>query len=261
MDQFIYVTINYFCEKLQKMAKQELRDQLLSQLHEQYAINDNEKNQNFITFLIAIFALMGAYGYVYVHTYFGENLNKTFENIKMSTICCSNSNELYFHPDIIIYLTILISLVMLFLSVLVIVLGYSTRRDHIIIHRIRNFAYDEELNKYLFKNNLFNPLNKSTCDFLPDYYRLFFWTFQVINWGLFVLTYILLPSVYFKCICFWISLAVSVISIFILCEYYSKYSKYIECECDELKIENGNKECPRNKRCKFNLQIRLFCFR
>lgn len=238
------------------MEKQKLSNQLLSQLHEQYAINDNAKNQNFITFLIAIFALLGAYGYVYVHTYIGNNLNNTFENVMMSTIDCCNNNELYFHPDIIIYLTVFISLVMLFLSILVVVLGYSTRRDHIMINRIREFAFEGELRKSRFKNNLFITDGKSTCDFLPDYYKLFFWTFQVINWGVLGITYILLSPNHFKFICFWITLVVFVISIFILCEYYCKYYKYIECEDNESHTKENTKS-----RCKLQLGFLFFCFK
>lgn len=223
-----------------------LKETLLSQLHEQYAINDNAKNQNFITFLVAIFALLGAYGYVYVHT--------NVCNCSKLVISCSSSDELVFAPQILIIMTALVSLIMLFLSCLVIILGYSTRRDHIMIYRIRNYAIEGQLNKYLFKNNLFNPLGKTTCDFLPDYYKLFFWTFQVINWGVLGLTYMLLKDVCSCCICFWISVAVFVTSIIILCQYYCKYSDYIESD-DEPTTEKTT--C----KYKFKLSLLLLSFK
>jgi hypothetical protein len=57
-------------------------------------------------------------------------------------------------------------------------LGHALRRDQIIVYRIRKKRYNnetEEIKKIFGK--LYNPSGKCFCDFLPDFYNLFYWLF------------------------------------------------------------------------------------
>ena len=42
--------------------------ELEKQLHEQYAINNNAKVSSFVSFIVALFALFGFYGYIFAHS-------------------------------------------------------------------------------------------------------------------------------------------------------------------------------------------------
>ena len=48
--------------------KAEQRFELEKHLHEQYAINTNAHTASFISFVVALLVLFGAFGYVYAHT-------------------------------------------------------------------------------------------------------------------------------------------------------------------------------------------------
>ncbi|MBP5710453.1 MAG: hypothetical protein J6W84_05705 [Bacteroidales bacterium] len=123
--------------------------ELEKQLHEQYAINNNAHTSSFISFLVSLLALFGAFGYVFVETPPYQNHNYDLE--------------------VFLYLAPIVSGILLFLSALCIQIGWSQRRDHIVIEKFRI--------KYGMKN-LFNPTSeKNYWNFLPDYYNMFFWLF------------------------------------------------------------------------------------
>lgn len=210
-----------------------LDEELLSQLHEQYAINDNAKNQNFITFLISIFALLGAYGYVYIYTYTGTKIDD-FNSEFVQSFCSIE----YFHPNVLITITVIIVLIFTFMAMLVAFLGYSTRRDQIVIYKIRTVALKGD--KVFYNNLLYTPFNKSYWEFIPDYYNLFFWAFVAINLLLIILLNIRLWGVNSQCVfvakniqCLSVSFLFWVIFIFIpilkyRCKLFKKYEKLDE---------------------------------
>ena len=45
-----------------------MEQELEKQLHEQYAINNNANLSSVIALLVSLFAAIGAYGYVFIHT-------------------------------------------------------------------------------------------------------------------------------------------------------------------------------------------------
>jgi hypothetical protein len=68
--------------------------------------------------------------------------------------------------------------ILFFLAILALNFGYAHRRDHLIVHNIRMKRYNnetEEIKKIFGK--LYNPSGKCFCDFLPDFYNLFYWLF------------------------------------------------------------------------------------
>jgi hypothetical protein len=127
-------------------------------LHQQYAENDNSRTKVFTSFIIGIVALFGFYGYVFVNTNNQERLNLDMQEFLLMS-----------------FITIGI---LFFLAILALYLGYALRRDHLIVHniRIKRYNYEtEEIEKIFGK--LYNPSGKCFCDFLPDFYNLFYWLF------------------------------------------------------------------------------------
>lgn len=104
--------------------------ELEKQLHEQYAINNNAKVSSFISFIVALFALFGFYGYMYANTTIDFSKNGEF-------VVDTNQYTL----DIFFLMSFVVCGILFFLTLLSLQLGYSQRRDQIIIHRIREFAY------------------------------------------------------------------------------------------------------------------------
>ena len=114
--------------------------QLYKQLHEQFAVNDNNKTNNVISFLAAIFSVFVGYGVVFYHY----------------------SNK----EDSLVMATIASLLILMLVCVLCLFFGYSTRRDQFITHEIRK-KYDVELH---YTNPCDRKHNK--WSFLPDYYSI-----------------------------------------------------------------------------------------
>ena len=190
-------------------------NELLSHLHEQYAINDNDKSKTFVSLLISIFVIFGVYGSTAVsvlspdHILFGMKIGDKV-------------------ADIFLMLTIIISLILFFLSILVVTLGYSTRRDHVVIERIRRKDI-EDYDKY-FPHGVFSASNKNFFEFLPDYYNLFYWAFVVVDLLIMIFTYIIVDesNCNLKCVTMVICSATILFSIFIRSRYNEKYNRFNE---------------------------------
>lgn len=115
--------------------------ELYKQLHEQYAENDNNKTQNVISFLAAIFVVFVGYG----------------------VSLLSNNDQM------IILATIAAQSMLVLLGILCLYFGYSTRRDQFIIHKIRTY--------YNLKLPYTDPFDRPAkmWSFLPDYYAIMFY--------------------------------------------------------------------------------------
>lgn len=197
------------CEKLDKAFELE------KHLHEQYAINDNAKSANFISFLVSILVIFYSYGIVYIHTLSCSSY-VTLIGVNLEESVCK---------DILCCLTAAMSLLLLFLSILVIVLGYSSRRDHVVIENIRKKEFESKYKNY-FPEDVFSSSNKKWYNFLPDYYLVFYWAFLVINVCIITLTGITANA------CNWtfiLTLIPEIASVLLSIIIYSLYhQKYIE---------------------------------
>lgn len=123
-------------------AKEDRQFQLNKQLHEQFAVNDNNKISSFISFLAAIFSVFVGYGFAYHHS-------------------CFNPGHYC-----LVAATIASLLILGLVCILCLFFGYSTRRDQFITHDIRE--------KYGVKLRYTNPLERKAniLNFLPDYYSI-----------------------------------------------------------------------------------------
>jgi len=217
-------------------------EELENHLHKQLAENDNNRISIFITFIVGIIALFGFYGYVYVYT---------------------NS---YKHPEFNIEVFLLMSFVAIgilcFLSILSLNLGYSFRRDQLIIHIIRKNRYKNETEMSKIFDEIYSPLNKDCSDFLPDFYNMFYWLFLISEIFLCIITIkkviciIFVESSFLNCkneIClllFFIIIVCFIISTFILrANYFNKYEnkeQWCQTQISEIisneQITNGKKK-------------------
>ena len=208
---------------------------LLSQLHEQYAQNDNSHKSTFVSLLVALFALFGAYGYFYANVNVSTGGIYTMENLLL--------------------LAGFVCLVFFALTELVLILGYGHRRDHIIIQKIRE-DFDKEGKIDAIFGKMFNAKGKNCCSFLPDFYNLFYWIF-VIGQILVMLTMILLFVLMYCCGCKYYNICECAIGILaflffvvsVFCVVVSLYRRYHYFN----KYENFSKKVEEQEPNKSNL--------
>lgn len=96
-----------------------------------------------------------------------------------------------FTLEVFFVMSLFVSLMLFFLAWIIAFLGYSLRRDHIIVHNIRQKAYQRKNEKYeeLF-GALYNSKGKKWREFLPDYYNIFYWLFFALQIGVLLTTII-----------------------------------------------------------------------
>ncbi|MDD3437389.1 MAG: hypothetical protein PHC64_09595 [Candidatus Gastranaerophilales bacterium] len=149
-------------------------NKILDTLHSQFAENQNHHQGIFIQFLIALFAIFGVFGYIYTHT--------SSEISAIQTVV-GKINDIELYSLITLLITSVIVLAILTLLIAIILnLGYGFRRDQHLNKKIRqkyltNGEYEDIFGK------LYNSDNKNICDFLPDFYKIFYWFilgFQII---------------------------------------------------------------------------------
>lgn len=94
--------------------------ELESQLHEQYAINNNANVGSFVTFLVALLALFGFFGYVFVYSSNDFSLNGKLIKEGIMTL------------DVFLLFSIIVIGMLFFLSLVSLQLGYSSVKLNII---------------------------------------------------------------------------------------------------------------------------------
>jgi hypothetical protein len=137
--------------------------QLESQLHEQYAINNNANVGSFVSFLAALLALFGFFGYAFV---FSSNEFSTNGKLIKDGIMTL---------DVFFLFSIIVIGMLFFLSLISLQLGYSSRSNQIIIDRIRDKYFLK--NKQVIFGNSYSPKGKTWGSFVQDYFNLFYWLF------------------------------------------------------------------------------------
>jgi len=150
-------------------TEHEKREEVLeNDLHQQYAENDNNRIGVFTSFIIGIVALFGFYGYVFVNTNSREYWNFNMqEYLLMSFITIG---------------------ILFFLAILALYFGYSLRRDHFIVYKIRRKRYSNEKRMEEIFGKLYNPLEKSICSFIPNFYNMFYCLFLISELFIFFTT-------------------------------------------------------------------------
>ena len=109
-----------------------MQDELLKQLHEQYAVNNNANLGTIVTLVVAVIAVIGYFGYVYVHT--GVEFSKDFGCLIAEEV--NGVNVYYLDALLLIYLASV--LVIAILIRLCIYQGVAQRKEQFIIDAIRS---------------------------------------------------------------------------------------------------------------------------
>lgn len=143
--------------------KQKLADDLMSQLHEQFAINDNDKSNKIINFIEATSFVLIGYGFA-LWNIFKEKVTSD-----------PNSNII----DLLLYITLAANIVLTLLAFLCLNFGYCIRRDQFIIQRIRKGAMGDSQYNRIF-GNLYSPRKKCFTSFIIGSYSIFFVFLNII---------------------------------------------------------------------------------
>lgn len=171
------------------------------QLHEQYAINNNSNLTSVVNLLVAMFAVLGAYGYVYLHS-----------NGKLSTDYTLINNG--FYTIVAFLLTAFVT--MLILGIMYWICAYqgkSQRKEQFITFAIRYKIYKNRVTPLKDENNVEDYLNEEYKNIFPEEYHpfnkdgirivqgLYGEFLKIIRVIIIVLFVSLLPKVYFSELC------------------------------------------------------------
>ncbi len=120
-------------------------DDIESQLHEQFAVNNNDHASTLVSIIAATVAVVGAYGYVFVH----------------STVCCQklwgklvSDNQQYTLSTLLLTGAVAI-FILAILAAIALTLGAGARRDQFIVHAIRCKAYGVSAKLSVGKGGIF----------------------------------------------------------------------------------------------------------
>ena len=197
--------------------------ELEMQLHEQYAINNNSNMSSMIALFVGLFAAIGAYGYVFIHT-------KNF----------TNTSTMYDLPQLL-FTAIGCFIVLAIMAYLCIYQGFAQRYEQFITFAIRNKHHSQyqqsfddnasQQSKQIFPQK-YNPFDKEGLSIMQGLYGEFLKIIIVI------MTLLILATAYkiysLKCdyceeICCLIIAAivcVSITTIILICFFCCKKDKY-----------------------------------
>ena len=218
--------------------------ELESQLHEQYAINNNANVGSFVSFLAALLALFGFFGYAFVFS--SNEFSSNGKLIKDGIMSL----------DVFFLFSIKVIGMLFFLSLISLQLGYSSRSNQIIIDRIRDRYFEK--NKKIIFGKSYSPIGKTWCSFVQDFFNIFYWLFfcgQIL-----VIIFSVYKAVQNSCLCnsewgifvifiFLIQLLAIFLTLCFRCRYFVKYCNAFEEKVAEKMIK---KSCyiTRIKLCK-----------
>lgn len=189
---------------MEKIKKDSLAFEMAKQLHEQYAVNDNAKASNVIGFLTAFAFVFVGFGYVYQQPY-----------IDISVLSKDST-----YAELLLYVNILANAILSLLVLLCVSFGYSTRRDHIVISKIRKNEGVESLYG--------DGCEKKIWNYLPNYYSIIF-VFSLLFQLLLTIGYCLnigIKECCYRCTSFFFFIGFFVLNFSFYCYYFHKYSKF-----------------------------------
>ena len=136
------------------------------QIHGQFSDNSNAHVSSFVTFVVSLLTLFGAFGYVYANTI---NVFRIGFEIwpEIPPEASEALGQHKFTMDCFLWLTIIVSIMLCFIACLCIFFGYAERRDQVQQFKIRE--------KYGVDTVYSRPEdNNNWCYFISDYFRMFY---------------------------------------------------------------------------------------
>lgn len=224
----------------EEKTKLEMKEQMLLQLHQQYAVNNNAKLSSAVTLIAALIAVIGAYGYVFLHINEGSFVPCLKPEFNLLGVVLTATAA-------IIVLAIMKHICMY--------QGFAQRRDQFIIYAIRCKYYlkikPDDGNR-IFPDN-YHPFGKKGIKMYQGMFGEFIKIFTAIQLVIIISTYILCCNCKINNLDKNISLFVVLLLVFIICWRFSIYQqdknikKYEElCKSYTLDIddENQNNDKP-----------------
>ena len=130
--------------------------ELEKQLHEQYAMNNNERMSSLITLFVSLIAVLGAYGYMFLHT----------SSQSASDLGCIYLENEKYTIDALLLTASMCFVIIAIIQHLCIYQGAYQRKEQFIIYAIRQ--------KYKIDDDLFpsgyTPFGKTRRDFVQGIY-------------------------------------------------------------------------------------------
>lgn len=196
-----------------------MNNKILETLHTQFAENQNHHQGIFIQFLVALFALFGAFGYIYTHT--------SFDIVNSQTYAQKINDIEFYSLNTLITTSVIVIAILTLLNAIILNLGYGFRRDQHLNKIIRkkyliNGEYEEVFDK------LYNSDNKGFFDFLPNFYSIFFWFILGFQIFIFIATCCKEKILNFdnNCIAFLLLILDFALIVVSFCWYFLTYNKY-----------------------------------
>lgn len=161
--------------EMDNMKDADMQAELLKQLHEQYAVNNNANLGTIVTLVVAVIAVIGYFGYVYVHT--GVDFSDDFGCLVK---CCG---EFYLDALLLIYLASV--LVIAILIRLCIYQGVAQRKEQFITDAIRRKCFENAINKdaHIFPKG-YHPYYKEGMQIVQGFYGELVKIFKILFWVL-----------------------------------------------------------------------------
>lgn len=135
------------------------------QIHGQFSDNVNAHTSSFVTFVVSLLALFGAFGYVYANTINVFRIGFGFwPELTPSAEALLNQS---FTMDSFLWLAIIVSIMLFcFIACLCIYLGYAERRDQVEQWLVRK--------KHGVDTVYSDPTDRCWCNYLSEYYHMFY---------------------------------------------------------------------------------------
>lgn len=216
--------VNVSLRRNNSKEENEMQKILESQLHEQYAVNNNANNTSYIALLTPLFMVFTGYAYV-LYNYMTGNL--------------SNGDK------IMIYTTIAVLIVLLILHAVTLEIGASQRSNQFVIDKIREKVYKStDKSDRIFPEG-YNSFGKNYVNFVQGIYN----TFSKTCFYLYILfsvnlCFILNDNKFIVCILLAFVLLMPLHRYCLFCKYKEKYdrgdnnSDNKECSCIIKILEN-----------------------
>lgn len=245
-------------ESMSEDDDKKMQQEMLLQLHEQYAVNNNAKLESAVTLIVGLLAVIGAYGYVFL-----------------------NINEVSYKPCIKPEFNLLDLVITAMAAIIVLAImkhicmyqGFAQRRDQFIIYAIR-FNYGLKI-KEKYKNRIFpdnyHPYNKEGIEIYQGLFGEFIKIFTVIQIIVFVSTFILC-SVCIEDILPTLIRLFALLGVALVCRWYSKRQQHKNSEkynnlCniyEKYKVEDNAKSKKNDKEeckvIKWLIKFIEFCY-
>ncbi|MFN8289483.1 MAG: hypothetical protein U0U70_04455 [Chitinophagaceae bacterium] len=212
-----YEKFESFFKKNRKIKDIEISDadkendiQIQKSFLNQFAENQNHNQRLFIQFLSSVLIVITAYAYVYTNTTSSDGtyvyktlpatvrdssnnsqLSNPYTIIKIdsypfSSVKNENGAILSYSQMTLLSIYLFAQIALLILSIMILHMGYSFRRDQVTVYRIRRVNLRDETYKNIFGGKSSMGFGKGFFEYLPNFNSILFFSICVIQIGLFI---------------------------------------------------------------------------